>query len=247
MERINQFVVQRNRIIDLVMNDNFYSLSGDKSGMLKRIIEDFNPDVIAMEEFPEMFMDKAIADWIYKKDRTYKIFETTHDSSFNHRNKVYTPDEFVFVSAFNALVYKEFNIPISVVEYPVDKTGRNKLVARQYLGLEHDFKHVVIIGLFTPRKNQKYAIELADKVKDYKIKFHFIGNQAENFASYWKPLMDKKPDNCIIWGERSDTEIFLLAADLFLFASKGDRGNKELNPLVIKEAAIQELFQNYQV
>ena len=235
-----QFVVQRNRIINLLTNDNFYSLSGDKSGMLKRLIEDFNPDVISMEEFPEMFMDKAIADWIYRKDRTYKIFETTHDSSFNHRNKVYTPDEFVFVSAFNALVYKEYKIPISIIEYPVDKTERNKLVARQYLGLEHDFKHVVIIGLFTPRKNQKYAFELAEKVKDYKIKFHFLGNQAENFASYWKPLMDKKPDNCIIWGERSDTETFLQAADLFLFASKGDRGNKELQPLVIKEAAKYE-------
>jgi len=35
-----QFVVQRNRIIDIVGLDNFYSLSGDKSGMLKKIIED---------------------------------------------------------------------------------------------------------------------------------------------------------------------------------------------------------------
>ena len=127
-----QFVVQRNRIIDLVSIDNFYSLNGDKSGMLKRIIEDFEPDVISMEEFPEMFMDKAIADWIYRKDRTYKIFETTHDSSFNHKNKVYTPDEFVFVSAFNSLVYKEYEIPTSVIEYPVDKIERNKLHARQF-------------------------------------------------------------------------------------------------------------------
>jgi hypothetical protein len=235
-----QFVVQRNRIIDLVSIDNFYSLSGDKSGMLKRIIEDFEPDVISIEEFPEMFMDKAIADWIYRSDRTYKIFETTHDSSFSHKNKVYTPDEFVFVSAFNSLVYKEYDIPTSVIEYPVDKIERNKLHAREQLGLEHDYKHVIIIGLFTPRKNQKYAFELAEKLLDFKIKLHFIGNQAENFASYWKPLMDKKPENCIIWGERSDTETFLQAGDLFLFASKGDRGNKELNPLVIKEAAKYE-------
>jgi hypothetical protein len=59
-----QFVVQRNRIIELVSTDNFYSLSGDKSGMLKRIIEDFEPDFISIEEFPEMFMDKTIADWM---------------------------------------------------------------------------------------------------------------------------------------------------------------------------------------
>jgi hypothetical protein len=42
--------------------------------------------------------------------------------------------------------------------------------------------------------------------------------------------------NCVIWGERSDTETFLNACDLFLFPSKGDRGNKELNPIVIKES-----------
>jgi hypothetical protein len=232
-----QFVVQRNRIIDIVGLDNFYSLSGDKSGMLKKIIEDYSPDIISMEEFPEMFMDKAIADWIYLSDRKYKIFETTHDSSFNPKNKIYTPDEFVFVSAYNSLMFNQFNVPTSVVQYPVDYTERNKVKAREELGLEHDYKHIVVIGLFTPRKNQKYSFELAEKLSDYKVKFHFIGNQAENFAFYWKPLMDKKPDNCIVWGERSDTETFLQAADLFLFTSKGDKGNKELNPLVILEAA----------
>ena len=232
-----QFVVQRNRIINLVGADNFHSLSEDKSGTLKKIIEDFNPDIISMEEFPEMFMDKSIADWMYDSERSYKILETTHDSSFNPKNKIYTPDEFIFVSAYNSLMYKELDIPTSVVEYPIDYIQRNKKEAREKLGLEHDFKHVVIIGLFTPRKNQKYSFELAERLFNYKIKFHFIGNQAENFAFYWKPLMDKKPENCIIWGERSDTETFLQAADLFLFTSKGDRGNKELNPLVIKEAA----------
>ena len=156
-----QFVVQRNRIIDLVGLDNFHSLSADKSGMLKKIIEDFRPDVISMEEFPEMFMDKAIADWIYHSERSYKIFETTHDSSFNPKNKIYTPDEFVFVSAYNSLMYKELEIPTSVVEYPIDYTERNKKEAREPLGLEHDYKHVVIIGLFTPRKNQKYSSSLA--------------------------------------------------------------------------------------
>jgi hypothetical protein len=232
-----QFVVQRNRMINLVGLDNFHSLSADKSGMLKKIIEDYSPDIISMEEFPEMFMDKAIADWIYLSDRKYKIFETTHDSSFNPKNKIYTPDEFVFVSAFNSLMFNQFNVPTSVVQYPVDYTERNKVKAREELGLEHDYKHIVVIGLFTPRKNQKYSFELAEKLSDYKVKFHFIGNQAENFAFYWKPLMDKKPDNCIVWGERSDTETFLQAADLFLFTSKGDKGNKELNPLVILEAA----------
>jgi len=51
----------------------------------------------------------------------------------------------------------------------------------------------------------------------------------------WK-AEDERLNNCVVWGERDDTEDFLKAVDLFLFPSKGDRGNKELNPIVIKEA-----------
>jgi glycosyltransferase involved in cell wall biosynthesis len=92
--------------------------------------------------------------------------------------------------------------------------------------LEPDYKHVIIVGLFTPRKNQKYAFELCAKLHEYKIKFHFLGNQAENFESYWKPLMDWKQEderlnNCIVWGERSDTDDFFKCADLFLFPCEG--------------------------
>jgi len=48
--------------------------------------------------------------------------------------------------------------------------------------------------------------------------------------------MKDKPDNCILWGERNDVPDFLQASDMFLFCSKGDRNNKELNPIAIKEA-----------
>ena len=48
--------------------------------------------------------------------------------------------------------------------------------------------------------------------------------------------MSNKPENCIVWGERADTDEFLRASDLLLFPSKGDRNNKELNPIVIKES-----------
>jgi hypothetical protein len=249
------YVVQRNRIINLVGNENFHSLGENKSQLIKGIIDSFQPDVISMEEFPEMFLDKESSDMLYDKDRTYTIIETTHDSSFNPAHKVYMPDKFVFVSPFNALKYNHLDVDFEVIEYPVDHKERDKRVSRDKLGLEHDYKHVVIIGLFTPRKNQKYAFELADLVSDYKIKFHFIGNQAGNFESYWKPLVDWKKnnpnlDNCVMWGERSDTEEFIKASDLFLFPSKGDRGNKELNPIVIKEALeydIPKLMYNLDV
>ena len=249
------YVVQRNRIIDLVGEKNFYSLGEDKISEIRTIIQQFAPDVISMEEFPEMFMDKEMSELIYDKNRSYTIIETTHDSSFNPANKFYMPDKFVFVSPYNSLKYNHLKIPIEVIEYPVNKKERNKRESREKLGLEHDYRHVVIIGLFTPRKNQKYAFEIADKMADYKIKFHFLGNQAGNFAHYWEPLMEWKKnnpnlDNCVIWDERSDTEDFIKASDLFLFASKGDRGNKELNPIVIKEASeydIPKLLYNLDV
>jgi hypothetical protein len=48
--------------------------------------------------------------------------------------------------------------------------------------------------------------------------------------------MANKPNNCVVWGERDDVYDFLQASDVFFFPSKGDRGNKELNPIAIKEA-----------
>lgn len=235
-----QFVVQRNRIINLVGEQNFHSLGENKHDELMQIMQEFKPDVISMEEFPEMFMDDEVTSKLYCRELfggTYKIIETTHDSSFNPAHKKWMPDKFVFVSPYNMMKYDHLDIPQEVIEYPINSKVQDKRTYREKLGLEHNFKHLVIIGLFTPRKNQKYAFEIAEILKDYNIKFHFLGNQAGNFEHYWKPLMDKKPENCVIWGERADTEEFIQASDLFFFPSKGDRGNKELNPIVIKEAA----------
>ena len=237
------FVVQRNRIIDLVGHTNFYSLGDAKFNHLQQIILEFNPDVISMEEFPEMFMTTDCSDYLYHREQPWKIIETTHDSSFNPKNKYYLPHKFIFVSPYNAFKYINLDVPTEVIEYPIDRKERNQVEAMSKLGLELDYKHVVIVGLFTPRKNQEYAFRMAERLKNYKIKFHFLGNQAGNFEFYWKPLMQNKPDNCVIWGERDDVDLFLQASDVFLFPSKGDRGNKELNPIAIKEAMNYNLLK----
>ena len=230
------YVVQRKKIIALIGEQNFHSLGENKYTELVEIINNFSPDVIAMEEFPEMFMNEECADYIYDADRPWKVVETTHDSSFNPKNKYYLPDKFVFVSSYNSFQYIKLDVPTEIIEYPIDKLTRNKSQMRDKFGLEHDYKHFAIVGLFTPRKNQAYAFDVAKRLKNHKVKFHFLGNQAGNFESYWKPLMADKPDNCVIWGERSDVSEFLQACDVFFFPSKGDRGNKELNPIAIKEA-----------
>ena len=238
-----QFAVQRNRIIKLVGEQNFHSLGDDKYTELSEIIGQFNPDIISMEEFPEMFMNSECANYLYSSDRTWKIVETTHDSSFSPNNKLWLPDLFIFVSAYNSFKYTHLDVPMEVIEYPIDKKERNQIEMQKKLQLDCSYKHVVIVGLFTPRKNQAYAFEMAERLKNYKIKFHFLGNQAGNFESYWKPLMQNKPENCVIWGERDDVSEFIQACDVFLFPSKGDRGNKELNPIAIKEAMEYNLLK----
>jgi glycosyltransferase involved in cell wall biosynthesis len=234
------FVIQKNRVKEHIGPENLITLGEDKTKLFD-IISDFNPDLICLEEFCEHFIPEEINKKLFSKDRSYKLFETTHDSSIPVTNKRWFPDKFIFVSPFNAFRYSMFDVPYDIIEYPIDAVTPNKEWAQEQLMLDPNFKHVVIVGLFTERKNQAYAFEMARRVIGQNILFHFIGNQADNFAHYWLPLMGNKPGNCIVWGERNDVDTFLQASDLFLFPSKGDRNNKELNPIAIKEAIKYEL------
>jgi hypothetical protein len=223
------FVVQRNKIIE-ILGDKFIPLYDNKEKLID-LINDIKPDIISFEEIAETFMDSKITESIYKKDRSYKILESTHSSHDNSNLKQWLPDKFIFVSPWSQKMYSHFGVESEVIEYPVDIKLRNKLESQKKLGLDPNVKHIVNIGLFTPGKNQGYAFEIARKLLGEKVLFHFIGNQAGNFQDYWEPIMKNKPENCIIWGERSDADEFIKASDLFLFTSKF-----ELNPLVVKEA-----------
>jgi hypothetical protein len=128
-------------------------------------------------------------------------------------------------------VFKDMGVPMDLIEYPIEGRIPAKDQYQSILGLDPEYKHVINVGLFTHGKNQGYAFEIARLLQDYKIKFHFLGNQAGNFVDYWKPIMETKPDNCIVWGERSDVDSFIQASDAHLFTSR-----LELNPLSIKES-----------
>ena len=225
------FVVQKNRLKEILKPEDFITLGEDKNELFK-IINDFNPQYIHLEEIPEIFMSHEIAEKIYSNDRTYYITESTHDVGFNINNKKFLPDKFMHVSKYIADKYKVFDIPYEIIEYPIEekiRPDRNESLKK--LGLDPEYKHVLNVGLFTPGKNQKQIFEIARKMQSEKIQFHFVGNQAGNFQHYWRPLMENKPDNCIVWGERNDVDNFYCCMDLFLFTS-----TYELNPVVIKEA-----------
>jgi len=222
------FVVQRNKIIDL-LKDKFFVLEHDKDNLLN-IINSINPDIISIEEFSETFMENHLLDFIYKKDRLWKIFETTHSSYNNSNIKRYFPDKFIFVSEWSKKMYSHFGVESEVIEYPIDKKEKKVKESREKLSFDNDYIHILNVGLFTPGKNQGYAFEIARRFLDKKVLFHFVGNQAGNFEDYWGEILKDKPSNCILWGEREDVEDFIMASDVFLFSSI-----LELNPLVIKE------------
>lgn len=230
-----KFVVQRQKI-EKFLGSRFYSLGEDKSEIFS-IIEKVQPDFIHLEEIPEYFLPRELTVKIYNKDRKYKIFETSHDSSFNPDDrKIFFPDAFFFVSQWQIEQYKNINIPKYLAEYPIDYRDRpDRDEGLRKLGLDPLKKHILNVGLFTPRKNQAEVFELAKRFNN-DVQFHFIGNQADNFKFYWEPLMKGKPSNCIVWGERSDTDNFYSCMDAFYFASRGNDGDKETMPLVLKEA-----------
>jgi hypothetical protein len=230
-------VVQKNKIKDL-LGDKLMTIAwgGDKQRVID-FINQVNPDIIHLEEMPEYFMVDDVAKQIYKSDRKYKIFETSHDSSFNTQNKRFVPDKFILVSNYQVGMLSDLSIPSEVVEYPIEYKERpNREEALKSLGLDPEYKHVLHVGLFTPRKNQAEFFEYARMFENEKVIFHSVGNLADNFKNYWEPLMEKKPKNLIAHGERSDVDNFYSSMDLFLFTSRGTINDKETMPLVIREA-----------
>lgn len=243
------FVVQRNRVKE-ILNTKLITLGDNKHELINHI-KNINPDIIHFEELPEYFCDVNVAEKIYVSNRSYKIIETSHDSSFDINTKQFFPDRFAFVSIYQKKMFAPLKIESDVVEYPIEyKTKSDRIGSLQALGLDPNLTHFVNVGLFTPRKNQAEIIEYARRLTDQSVQFHFVGNQADNFKHYWEPLMKNLPSNCKIWGERKDVDSFYNAMDVFIFTSKGTVRDKETSPLVIREAIgwnIQSLLYNLPV
>jgi GR25 family glycosyltransferase involved in LPS biosynthesis len=221
------FIVQKQKIEEIA---TLYTLGEDKE-KIHTIIKDYNPDIIHFQEIPEFELSHEILDKIFDNSRTYNIIVTTHGSNTDPTRLKYHPDRYILVSEWSRERFTQTGVETDVWEYPVEKYEYNKSDAKKELDFDPEWKHVLNVGLFTPGKNQKEIFDVARMLESYKIKFHFVGNQAGNFEEYWKPLMDSKPANCVIWGERSDVDKFYKAADIFYFPS-----TLELNPISIKEA-----------
>jgi FkbM family methyltransferase len=218
--------------IENLIGDNLVSINQNFSRMLE-LIREISPDVIHFEELSDYHVPYDILDQIYTSDRKWKIFETFHDSSIEAKEKRFLPDKMLVVSAWQQKMMADLGVPIEVINHEIIGGVRNR-DGLTSLGLDPKRKHVMQVGLFSRRKNQAETFELARLMPD--VHFHFLGGQTDNYSYYWKPLLQNKPDNCHIWGERSDVERFYSCFDAVIFPSRGDYGDRETNPLAIREA-----------
>ncbi len=239
------FDVQRKKIIEMIGENKFYSLGSVFDDMkthvknrwkLIDIINEIQPDVVHINEMPEMFEYNGFPDEIlselYKEDRSYRIYETSHCSTYKpDETKRYIPDAFIHCSRLHFEQYKNFDVPQYLAEYPVEKKERlNREETLEKLDLDPNKKHILQAGLFTVGKNQRYTFELANATQDLDIQYHFVGNHC------WTDGCNIPDDhmslpNCKIWGERNDMDVFMGCMDILIFPSL-----VELNPIVLKEA-----------
>jgi glycosyltransferase involved in cell wall biosynthesis len=219
------YIIQKNKLRNLC---DFRTLDGDKAEGMKAVLDEIKPDVVHLQEMPERFLDEETASLLYNLDRTYQLVETTHSSV--EIDKKYFPDRFAFVSKLHFQQYGGLNIISHLTEYPIEQKQRpDRTKGLRKLGIDPGKKHILHVGLFAKWKGQHEIFELARRLPQYQ--FHFVGNQAPNFAEYWEPLMENKPNNCIIWGEREDVDDFYASMDLFYFPS-----TVECAPIVLREA-----------
>jgi autotransporter strand-loop-strand O-heptosyltransferase len=223
------YIVHRKQIQEIVGN-KFYTLDNNKLELIN-IINKHKIDIVHLEHEAEGF-DMNMISLLYSNDRKYKIVETCHNIIFKAKDKIFIPDAFALCTPHHIETFKDIDTYKKVIQYPIENNVCNfnkKTESIEALGLNENRIKVLNVGLWTKGKNQGEAIEIARKYPE--IDFHFVGNQAINFAEYWKPLMENLPENVKVWGERDDVNIFMEACDVFMFNS-----TFECNPLVLKEA-----------
>ena len=239
----DSYVVQRNKIREILPENHFWSLGDDKMKLIQ-ILKDNEIDIVHVDEMIEGFdnfnkVSNELMKELYSDDRTWRMVETCHNVWFDPSvHKIYHPDAYAFCTPYHKEIrFKDVPSYSEMLEFPIEKmfrTNEEQLISQKKLDLDINKIHVINVGLWTSGKNQSEGVEIARLLEktNPEIQFHFIGNQAPNFKEYWEPVMNNLPSNVKVWGERSDVSTFMKAADVFMFNSTW-----ECNPLVLREAA----------
>ena len=186
----NTYVVQRNKIIDLLDKDHFFSL-GDTTDTKRKyqlidILKNNKIDVVHSEEMIDGFesFNKVPIDLlnqIYSNDRTWRIIETCHNIWYNPiSNKKLNPDAYSLVTPYHMEVSFKDTPPMKFLStYPYENKVTpilaeneiygdfkqlpliHKIKVREELGLDMFKTHVLNVGLWTSGKNQGEGVEVA--------------------------------------------------------------------------------------
>ena len=186
----NTYVVQRDKIIDLLGKGHFFSL-GDTTDTKRKyelidIIKNNNIDIVHSEEMLEGFesfnkIPLPLLNQLYSNDRTWKMVETCHNVWFNPQtHKKFNPESYCFVTPYHLKETFLNEIPIKFLSlYPFENKVKEilkeseiygdfnqvplikKIVVREELGLDMFKTHVLNVGLWTSGKNQGEGVEVA--------------------------------------------------------------------------------------
>jgi len=245
------YTVQRKQIRKLIPHSNFVScgmigeVNINTQNNISNYLRDNKIDIIHIEDEAEAFLPEYVIKELYDPKQPWKIIETPHSLNFNpDRPRIYKPNGYCFTITHHKTIGDE-KIKTKVIKYPLDSSivceeSRDEILSDigWRLNGEH---HILNVGLWTPSKNQEYALELAKKFwykYGWTYIFHFVGNQAPNFQDYWEPLMNNLPPNIRIHGEKNEYETskFYKMADLLLFTSTWESWG-----IVIEEAIVNKL------
>jgi len=242
------YTAQRDKIKQILPENRFWTINPlgghtvEASMKIIDIIKDNSIDIVHIDEMIEGFdsfnkVPNELKNALYDNNRTWRVVETCHNIWFDpNTSKVHHPDAYALCTPYHLQnTFKDLPSHKEVFEFPIENRFRSvkeKTECQEKLGLDTTKIHILNVGLWTSGKNQGEGIEIARHFQDRNVEFHFVGNQASNFESYWGPLMKNLPSNVRIWGERNDVETFMKASDVLMFNSTW-----ECNPLVIREAA----------
>ena len=186
----NTYVVQRDKIIDLLDEGHFFSL-GDTTDTKRKyelidIIKNNNIDIIHSEEMLDGFesfnkIPIDLLNQIYSNDRTWRIVETCHNIWFNPpSDKKLHPDAYSLVTPYHKEVSFKDVAPFKHLWlYPYENRVKpilaeneiygdfkqlpliHKIKVREELGLDMFKTHVLNVGLWTSGKNQGEGVDVA--------------------------------------------------------------------------------------
>ena len=94
----SNYIIQKDKIRDLVGDDKLYSLPLEEKESVLSIVDNISPDIVHIHEMAESFISDRLLNILYRPDRKYKIFETSHNSVFDMSKKRVLPDGFVFIN-----------------------------------------------------------------------------------------------------------------------------------------------------